>query len=161
MTSTLTTDVIHEGALLIGGEWIPGTAGQILVENPGTEQTTGCAAQASAREVDAAIGAARAAFPQWAAVPVAERAALVRRLGEIIAERAERFAEIVHREQGSPPALARKLHVDVPLAVIKQTADALEAFPFTRQMGHSLVIREPVGVVAASTPSTSRSTRSW
>ena len=152
MAHTLIADVIREETLLIGGEWVPGNGGEIEVENPATEETIGVAYKASADDAEAGILAAQAAFPRWAATPVGERVALLRRLGAVIRDRADRFAEIIHREQGSPPALARKLHVDVPLAVIDQTADALDSFEFTRQIGHSLVVREPVGVVAAITP---------
>ena len=152
MPNTLTTDLIREQMLLIGGDWVPGTGAEIEVEDPATEEVTGLAIQASPNDAEAAILAARSAFPRWAATSVAERVARLRRLGEAIAERADRFAEIIHREQGSPPALARKLHVDVPLRVIEQTADALEAFQFTREIGRSLVVYEPAGVVAAITP---------
>lgn len=146
------TDVLREPRLLIGGEWVSGSAGEIEVEDPATGEVTGIVTQASRQDADAAVAAAQAAFPSWAAVPVAERAAILRRLHAIVSQRAEHFAALITREQGSPPVLARKLHVDVPLAVIGDTADALEAFPFRSEIGNSLIVREPVGVLAAITP---------
>jgi aldehyde dehydrogenase (NAD+) len=146
------TELIREQALYIDGEWVPGGGPDSEVENPATEQTTGVVTQASKSDVDAAIAAARKAFPAWADTPVPERVEFLRRLHQVISERADTFAEIVNREQGSPLPLARKLHVDVPLGVIASTADALEEYPFRSELGNSVVLREPVGVVAAITP---------
>jgi len=142
----------REPALYIDGRWVSGGGGDLEVENPATEEATGLITQASAADVDAAVAAARAAFPAWAATPVAERAAMLRRVRDVIAERADVFADTVHREQGSPPKVARGLHVDTPLAVIDKTIDALESFAFRSEIGNSLILRQPVGVVAAITP---------
>jgi aldehyde dehydrogenase (NAD+) len=146
------TDLIQEDKLYINGAWVPGSASARDVENPATETVTGHVIQAADAEVDAAIDAAATAFPAWAATPVMERAAMLRLLHEVISERADVFADLVHRELGSPPRVARSLHVDVPLAVIAKTADAAEEFPFRRRLGNSVILREPVGVVAAITP---------
>ncbi len=145
-------DVIREPSLFIGGEWVPGEGPDLEVENPATEEVTGVVTQASRSDADAAIAAAREAFPAWAATSVTERAELLRRLQAVIAERADRFAEIINREQGSPLPVARKLHVDVPLGVIAGAAEALERFPFREEIGNSVILREPAGVVAAITP---------
>jgi aldehyde dehydrogenase (NAD+) len=145
-------EVQREPALYIDGRWVPGGGADLEVENPATEEVIGVVTQADTADVDAAVAAARAAFPAWAATPVAERAAVLRRVRDVIAERADVFADTVHREQGSPPKVARALHVDTPLAVIDRTIDALERFPFRSEVGNSLVLREPVGVVAAITP---------
>ena len=144
--------VQREPALYVDGRWVPGGGTELEVENPATEEVTGVVTQASAADVDAAVAAARAAFPAWAATPVPERAAALRRLRDVIAEHADVFADTVHREQGSPPKVARALHVDTPLAVIDRTVEALERFAFRTEIGNSLVLREPVGVVGAITP---------
>ena len=119
-------DVQRENALYIGGRWVPGGGGDLEVESPATEEVTGVVPQASAGDVDTAVAAARAAFPGWAATPAVERATLLRRLRGVIAERAELFADTVHREQGSPPRVARVLHVDTPLAVIDAQAEGAQ-----------------------------------
>ncbi|NMH99864.1 aldehyde dehydrogenase family protein [Pseudonocardia acidicola] len=145
-------DILREPALYIDGRWVPGGGDDLEVENPATEEVTGVITQASESDVDAAVAAARAAFPAWAATPVAERAAVLRRIRDVIVERADHFADLINREQGSPPKVARALHVDTPVAVLDKTIDALEAFPFTSEIGNSLILRQPVGVVAAITP---------
>ncbi|WP_240812642.1 aldehyde dehydrogenase family protein [Streptomyces sp. DASNCL29] len=146
------TDLIRENNLYINGAWVSGSAGEQEIENPVTETVTGVVTQAGAAEVDAAIEAAATAFPAWAATPVSERVTLLRRLHARITEQADHFAHLVTREQGSPPKVARGLHVDVPLSVIAKTIEATEEFPFRRELGNSVILREPVGVVAAITP---------
>ncbi|GAB3003205.1 aldehyde dehydrogenase family protein [Amycolatopsis acidiphila] len=148
----MTAELIREPALYIGGDWVAGGGSECEVENPATEETTGVVVQASPAEVDQAVGAARAAFDGWANTPVQDRVDALRRLCDVIADRAETFAALITREQGSPPPLARKLHVDTPLGVIARTADALEEFPFQWRRDNSVILREPVGVVAAITP---------
>ncbi|EQD64397.1 aldehyde dehydrogenase (NAD) family protein, partial [mine drainage metagenome] len=83
---------------------------------------------------------------------VVERVAFLRRLQLLLSERAGLLAEIINKEQGSPAALARKLHVDVPMAVLAGTIDALSTYEFQSQIGNSIIFREPVGVIAAITP---------
>ncbi|GAB3147223.1 aldehyde dehydrogenase family protein [Amycolatopsis stemonae] len=148
----MTDELIREPALYIGGDWVAGHGEDSEVDNPATEAVTGVVTQGTESDVDQAVEAARAAFPKWAATSVRDRAAAVRRLHDVIAERADVFAGLITREQGSPPPVARKLHVDVPLAVIARTADALEEFPFRQNRDNSVILREPVGVVAAITP---------
>jgi aldehyde dehydrogenase (NAD+) len=148
----MTSELIREPALYIGGSWVPGGGSECEVEDPATEQTTGLVTQASATDVDQAVAAARDAFEGWRATSVDDRVKALRRLHDVITDRADRFAALITREQGSPPPLARSLHVDTPVNVIAKTADALEEFPFRQRRDGSVILREPVGVVAAITP---------
>lgn len=149
--STVTT-TWDEPDLYIGGRWVPARGERLEVENPATEEVVGVIVQASAEDVEDAIAAAKAAFPGWAATPVPERAAALRRVSDLLKERADLFADVVHREQGSPLPLARGMHVDGPIAVVDASIDALERFPFVSEIGTSLIRREPVGVIACITP---------
>jgi aldehyde dehydrogenase (NAD+) len=144
--------LVREPALYLDGRWVPGGGADLEVENPATEEVCGIVTQASAADVESAVAAAKAAFPAWAGTSVAERAAVLRRVSAVLKERADVFADLVNREQGSPPKQARGLHVDTPIAVTDATIEALERFPFTSEIGNSLIRREPVGVVAAITP---------
>ncbi len=148
------TDVAiqQETELFIDGRWVPGSGEQVEVENPATEHVIGAVTQASSADVDFAVDAAGRAFPRWAATSPKERAAILNRVRELLTERADVFADTINREQGSPPKVARSLHVDTPIAVIGATVDALGEFPFRSEVGNSLILREPVGVVAAITP---------
>src|SRR5665213_1862931 len=131
-----------EPRLLIGGEWLCGTGNDCEVEDPATCTVVGLVTQASMQQVDEAVAAARAAFDGWAATAVVQRVAFLRRLHALLEERADLFAALINREQGSPLGVARKLHVDVPLAVLAQTADALEQFSFRSELGNSIILRE-------------------
>src|ERR1700736_2750592 len=119
----MTSKLIREPALFIGGRWVPGGGTERDVEDPATEKTTGLVTQACPADVDQAATAAHPALDGWRATPVGDRAAALRRLHKIIADRADCFAALITREQGSPAPLARNLHVDTPLRVIAETAD--------------------------------------
>src|SRR3546814_1593626 len=76
-------------AMLIGGR-LDGGSARFDVLNPATEQVIGSAPDASKDDLDRAIAAARAAFPGWAATPIAERKAALIAMGQaVIAERSE------------------------------------------------------------------------
>ncbi|HKS46977.1 MAG TPA: aldehyde dehydrogenase family protein [Amycolatopsis sp.] len=148
----MTSELIREPLVYIGGDWVAGGGAECEVENPATEEPTGVVTQVSRADVDQVVRAAREAFDGWANTSVPYRVRALRRLREVMTERADTFAALITREQGSPPPVARKLHVDTPLKVIDGVADALEAFPFQRRRDNSVILREPVGVVAAITP---------
>lgn len=141
-----------ENELLIGGRWIPGGGPDLEVEDPTTEKIIGVVTQAAPDDVEMAVAAARRAACDWAQTSIADRAALLRRIRDTIAQRADLFAETIHREQGSPLPLAQRLHVATPLSVMDATINALERFSFTTELDNSTIVREPVGVVAAITP---------
>src|SRR5947209_8450035 len=93
----------------IGGQWVePGDGRLIDVINPTTEEPIGQAALAGPADIDRAVRAARTAFDGggWAASSPADRAAIMLRAGELIAERADQLAETITLEVGSPQAIA-------------------------------------------------------
>lgn len=100
----------HDG-MYIGGEWRP-ASGQdtIAVVNPADEQVIGHVPAGTAEDVDAAVRAARAAFPGWAATPPAERAERIAALRDVLAARKDEIAETVTAELGSPLPLSQAVH---------------------------------------------------
>jgi aldehyde dehydrogenase (NAD+) len=137
--------------LYIGGAWIaPRSAQTIAVENPATEAVLGHVPAGSPSDVDAAVAAARAAFPAWAALDQAKRGAHLDRLHAALSARKELVAQTVAREVGTPMKVAQRIQTDLPLTVLRGYADMPAADPET--VGNSLVVREPVGVVGAITP---------
>ncbi|GAA0803043.1 aldehyde dehydrogenase family protein [Spirilliplanes yamanashiensis] len=135
--------------LYIDGAWTPGRD-TIAVENPATGETVGHCAAGTAADVDAAVAAARAAFDGWAATPFAERRAALDRLHGALAARAGELADTIARELGTPLKVATRVQVGLPLTVLRGYADS--APQPDEEIGHSLVVREPVGVVGAITP---------
>jgi acyl-CoA reductase-like NAD-dependent aldehyde dehydrogenase len=91
--------------LLIGGRLVPG-AMTMNVINPATEEVLAVAPRADRRQLEQAVGAAKAAFPRWSATPVRERAELLGKLVDAIEARQGEFAKLLTAEQGKPLAQA-------------------------------------------------------
>ncbi|WP_199510638.1 aldehyde dehydrogenase family protein [Nucisporomicrobium flavum] len=144
---------MNRDSLYIGGRWVPASSGEtIAVENPATEETLAHVPAGSAEDVDRAVAAARAAFDDWAATPMAERGAVLGKLHEALSARAGEIARTVGLELGAPLKVAKAVQAGLPLTVLRGYAD-LAAQPVEEETaGHSLIVREPVGVVGAITP---------
>ncbi|MFI9753667.1 aldehyde dehydrogenase family protein [Streptomyces collinus] len=142
----------HDG-MYIDGAWRP-AAGQDVIEvvNPVDEQVIGTVPAGTAEDVDAAVRAARAALPDWAATPPAERAAHLAALRDVLVTRADEIAETVTAELGSPLKFSQAVHAGVPIAVAGSYAELAATYAFEEKTGNSVVHHEPVGVVAAITP---------
>src|SRR5713101_7760156 len=139
--------------LYIGGKWVaPSGRGSIGVIDAATEETIGRIPSGNEEDVDRAVQAAARAFPGWSATPVAERARWLERLKEGRAARAEEIATTISAEVGSPIAMARTIQAGLPVAVTGSYPAIAREFPFEERIGNSVVVREPVGVVAAITP---------
>ncbi|MFW6719065.1 aldehyde dehydrogenase family protein [Streptomyces sp. MAR4 CNY-716] len=142
----------HDG-MFFDGRWQPAAGdGVIEVVDPADEQVIATVPAGTAADVDAAVGAARAAFPGWAATPPAERAARVGALSDALAARAEEVAATVTAELGAPLTFSRKVHAAVPVAVSASYARIGASYPYEEKAGNSTVLHEPVGVVGAITP---------
>src|SRR3954452_24062095 len=126
-------------------------AGTIEVVNPYTEEVIGHIPAAGAEDVDRAVAAARAAFPGWAATPPAERAALLAAIAEQLNERGDELAATISAELGMPIGLSRLIQVGLPTMTFASMPGLLQTLE-AEEIGNSLVVREPLGVVAAVTP---------
>ncbi|MFE5615929.1 aldehyde dehydrogenase family protein [Streptomyces sp. NPDC056543] len=140
-------------AMYIGGEWRPAASTDTIpVVGPADERIIGHVPAGTAEDIDAAVRAARTAFPGWAATPPAERAKLIGALRDGLAARAEEIAATVTAELGAPPQFAAAVHAGLPIAVAGTYADLAAAHAFEEKVGNSTVYSEPVGVVGAITP---------
>jgi len=137
---------------LIGGEHVTGGDGRIDVINPATEEPIASVPAGTAADVDAAVAAARAAYATWSVTPAPERAAAVRRIAQGLAARRDEIASTITAEMGSPITFATRVQASLPVATSSGLADLLDGFAWTEELGNSLVVLEPVGVVAAITP---------
>ena len=87
--------------MLIGGEFVAGGA-TFDVINPATEEAIASAPDATQADLDAAVVAARKAFPGWAGTPIEERKAKLNALGDAIFANLDGFTRLLTSEQGKP-----------------------------------------------------------
>ena len=139
--------------LYIGGSWVePIGDGSIDVINPATEERIGSVPVASNDDVDAAVEAAQGAFEYWSGTSVEERADFLNRLSAAIKDRSEELAKLITSEVGTPIDYSRMAMVGTPRVVTRSYAKILDDFIWEEEVRNSLVVKEPIGVVAMITP---------
>ncbi|MDE2435952.1 MAG: aldehyde dehydrogenase [Sphingomonadales bacterium] len=159
----MTTDVIvaHPDRLYIGGQWTPAAPGERLkLVNPATEAEFGSVVQAGAADVERAVAAAREAFDRgpWPRMKPAERAALMRALGTELEARGAELEAAWIGQVGVPVGMARGVGMGAGAllgyyaALAEGTAweDVRPSAGFQSKV--AVVVKEPVGVVAAINP---------
>ena len=139
--------------LFIGGRWVaPSGSEMIDVHNAGTGEVMGRVPAGSAKDVDAAVAAARGALDKWSATSPGVRSELLEKISAGLKARADELAKTIAQEVGMPLKLAGRIQAGLPIANFANFARLLKDFVFEERVGNSLVVREPVGVVAAITP---------
>lgn len=147
------SDIRERSRLFIDGEWIePRGSGTIEVVNPATEEVIGHVPEASEQDVDRAVRAARRAFGSWSATAPAERADWLQKIHEALAARADLIAETIASEVGMPLKLSKIIQAGSPIATFKGYGKMIRDYKLEEEIGNSLVVREPAGVVACITP---------
>jgi aldehyde dehydrogenase (NAD+) len=137
----------------INGEWVaPSGTGTIEVTNPTTEQVCGSVPSGDGADVDAAVAAAKAAFPAWAATPAAERSAFIGQLTAKLDENKEEIAALISEELGMPVGWSIAIQVGLPTGVMASYIELPGEMDKEEEVGNSLLIREPVGVCGFITP---------
>ena len=119
--------------------------------NPATEDRIGQVRLADAEDARAAVAAAKRAFPAFSRTSKAERIALLGRLHDAVAARADDLAAAMREEYGAP-AYFVGFSASHAAEVFLNMATTLEAYDFTRTIGRARVTLQPLGVVAAITP---------
>lgn len=147
---------MNQGQIYIDGTWMPGAGSRADVVNPARGEIVGTIARALPEEIDQALNAARAAFGLWSKRAPAERADYLHAAANIVRDRAPDLGRLMTSEQGKP--------VNEAVGEIRKLADTFDFYAeeATRVHGEvianqsnayqSLVVREPIGVVAAISP---------
>ncbi|MCM2250953.1 MAG: aldehyde dehydrogenase family protein, partial [Ramlibacter sp.] len=140
----------------IGGQWVQARSGASFTTiNPATGATLGRVPLSDAADVDAAVRAARGAFPEWSRKTQGERSKVLLRFAALIREEAEAIAQLECAEHGTPIEDARHL-VQWTIEIVEYTASASRALMGshipTRSDVVSYLQRVPVGVCALITP---------
>ncbi|EHR53589.1 NAD-dependent aldehyde dehydrogenase [Saccharomonospora marina XMU15] len=139
--------------IYLDGTWVDAGVGTTIpVVNPTTEETIGEVPSCTAEHVDQAVRAARLAFPGWAATSRQERATYLRRLHDALAARVDSVATTIATDVGTPMRIASRIQAQLPLTDIATYADLLDQPEIEEKIGNTLLVREPIGVVAAITP---------
>jgi acyl-CoA reductase-like NAD-dependent aldehyde dehydrogenase len=137
----------------IDGEWSPSSSGEPLVAtNPATGAPFATAPHGTVADVDRAVAAARRTFSDWAATPAVQRAQVLTAVADALESNADLLADVITSELGMPRKLARIIQVGLPLSSFRIAASVAELADEQETVGNSLVVREPVGVIAAITP---------
>lgn len=137
----------------IGGAWVePAEPRALPVVNPATEETLYEVAIGGPADVDAAVAAARAAWPAYAATTREERLALLQRVMEVYTRRMKDIGAAVSDEMGAPLPMAERVHAGAGLSHFMTTREALESYVFEERIGGAMVVREPIGVAGQITP---------
>ncbi len=143
--------------LLIDGEWMPSAAGKFLtVINPATGEPAGRVAHAERADLDRALEAADKGFRVWRRVSAYDRSKIMRRAADLLRERADRIAPLMTQEQGKPVPEAKGETLAGADVIDWFAEEARRAYgrviPARSPGVYQLVIKEPVGPVAAFTP---------
>ena len=143
--------------LLIDNQWQDAQSGKrIEVRNPATGAVMGHVAHAGRQDLDRALAAAQRGFDAWRQTPAPDRALTMRRAAALVRERADAIAQLLTQEQGKPLQEA-KGEVLAGADIIEWFADeGLRVYgrivPARRTDMQQMVLKEPVGPVAAFTP---------
>lgn len=148
---------------LIDGKLVAASGGGTFETiNPATEEVLGVAADGTAEDLDAAIGAARRAFDttDWS-TDHAFRAHCIRQLRDALQAKGDELRELTIDEVGAPRFFTTIAQLDGPVEDLGFAADLAESYEWTRDLGeaspvgirsHRSILREPAGVVGAITP---------
>ncbi|UNK78950.1 NAD-dependent succinate-semialdehyde dehydrogenase [Sphingopyxis granuli] len=139
----------------VGGGWVASER-RLAVTNPATGAQIAAVADTGPADTRAAIDAAAAAMPAWAAMPAKARAAILRRWFDLIMANQEDLARLMTAEQGKPLAESRG-EIAYAASFIEWFAEEAkrvygDVIPATQNGQRILVLKQPVGVVAAITP---------
>ncbi len=146
---------VIESRLYIGGKWQEAERGWFAVKNPATGEVIGKVADGGVNETKAAIEAATKAFPAWAKTRAEDRARLLSKVAALMEERVDYLARILTLENGKPLAESRG-EILIGARFLQWSGEegrrvygrSVPSDGFRRV----LVMRQPVGVIAAITP---------
>ena len=137
----------------INGAWQEATSkAHFEVHDASTEEVMATVPQGTTDEAAQAVLAARAAFPAWSALSVEERCQYIDKIVAGLKARTDEMATAISREVGMPIKLSKMVQVGGPVFNWGNAAKVARAYHYEEKIGHSMVVREPIGVVGCITP---------
>ncbi|MFN3277003.1 MAG: aldehyde dehydrogenase family protein [Paracoccus hibiscisoli] len=151
------SQILDQRKFYIDGAWVaPAEARDLEVIDPSTEEAVAVISLGGQADTDAAVAAAKRAFPAWAATPPAERLAVVERILEVYERRMPDIARAISLEMGAPQDMSLADQAEAGAWHTRNFITAFKEFQFVRPLGAhaptSMVAWEPVGVVGLITP---------
>ena len=149
--------MIEKREFYINGQWVaPAAPRDCAVIDPSTEDACAVISLGGQADTDAAVAAAKAAFPRWAATPPAERRAIVTRILDQYEARKEEFAKAISMEMGAPIDFALEQQAPCLPWHTNNFLRAFDAIEWVRPLGahapDTMIAMEPIGVVGLITP---------
>ncbi len=139
--------------LYYDGAWQSSTSSEtIAVISSATEQEVARVPRGTAEDVDRAVKAARRGFESWSRLPVEERAQWLEKLSAAMKTRVPQIAEAIAHEVGTAIGFATKVQAEFPIMMIGMNAKFIREAKLEEELGNSLVVKEPIGVVGCVTP---------
>jgi aldehyde dehydrogenase (NAD+) len=153
MTATRQPEISVREKLYVNGQWVePAGKGMLDVINSTTEEVMGRIPEGNAEDINRAVAAASAAFERWSMTSAAERSGFLQKIAEGLVARQGEIAAVIASEVGMPLPLATMVQAGMPAMVMGSYAKMLSEYSFEEQIGNSLVVKEPVGVIGCITP---------
>ena len=146
---------MHHNKFYIAGKWVePQSEDRWPLVNPATEQVVAHIPMASEADVNAAVAAAKAAFPSYSQTTVSQRIQWFKRLLDIYRANADAITDAMIMEIGSPRSFTHEVQTPCGDGHIEVMIEVLESFQFEHPSprGGSTIVHEPVGVCALITP---------
>ena len=135
------------------GDWQkPSGTETIAVVSSATEAVVAHVPKGDADDVDRAVTAARRGFAAWSRVSVEERAQWLEKLSAAAKTRAPQIAEAISHEVGTALGFSTKVQTEFPIMMIGMNAKFIREAKLEEELGNSLVIKEPLGVIGCVTP---------
>lgn len=146
----------HMTSLLIDGELVDGAGPSLAIENPFTTETIVALGAASAEQVDAAVCAARRAWPGWARMPAGERCELLHEVASRLRGAAGELARTMTAE-GGKPLIENRDELEWTAAAFDYYAEigrdhAGRVIPPIENTQLAMVVKDPLGVVGCIVP---------
>lgn len=146
---------MHHNKFYIAGKWVePQSEDRWPLVNPATEQVVAHIPMASEADVNAAVAAAKAAFPSYSQTTVSQRIQWFKRLLDIYRANADAITDAMIMEIGCPRSFTHEVQTPCGDGHIEVMIEVLESFQFEHPSprGGSTIVHEPVGVCALITP---------
>ena len=136
-----------------GGDWQrPSSTDHVDVISSATEEAIGRVPRGNAEDVDRAVTAARQAFETWSRTTPDERASWLEKLSAAMKTRVPQVAEAITHEVGTAIGFSTKVQAEFPISMIGLNGKFLREYRFEEEIGNSLIVKEPIGVVGCITP---------